>query len=444
MGKKLLLINPVNPCRTGLTVNPSSRFQPLGLGIIAALTPNDWKIRIIDENFQPFEYEEADLVGLTAFTASVNRAYQIASIYREKGVPTVLGGIHASMLPDEALKYLDTVAIGEAESVWLQIIADFEAGHMERIYRGEWLELKNMPKPRRELFHPDYMFGSIQTSRGCPMDCDFCSVTAFNGRRYRQRPIDDILDELITISQKMVFFVDDNLIGYGKKSEERAIALFKRMIEKGIKKEWFCQASMNFASNEEVLEYAAKSGCRIVFLGVEAEDISALDIINKKLNLKMGMSSYEEVFHRINRHGIAVLGAFIYGMDTDTPKKLHHRTEYILKSGVNVMQITSLTPLPGTRFMDKVEKEGRLLHTNFPSDWDRYDMSEVIHKPVLMTVGEFKNAMYKASRRIHSRFTIWRKFAKTWITTRSFTTAMWAYNSNINYRNVALGSRNSK
>lgn len=136
MGKKLLLINPVNPCRTGLTVNPSSRFQPLGLGIIAALTPNDWKIRIIDENFQPFEYEEADLVGLTAFTASVNRAYQIASIYREKGVPTVLGGIHASMLPDEALKYLDTVAIGEAESVWLQIIADFEAGHMERIYRG--------------------------------------------------------------------------------------------------------------------------------------------------------------------------------------------------------------------------------------------------------------------------------------------------------------------
>jgi radical SAM superfamily enzyme YgiQ (UPF0313 family) len=441
MSNKLLLINPVNLCRTGLTVNPSSRFQPLGLGVVAALTPNNWEIKIIDENFEPFEYEEADLVGLTAFTASVNRAYQIASIYRKKRVPTVLGGVHASMLPDEALKYVDTVVIGEAESVWLQIIADFEAGHMERVYHGNWLELRNMPKPRRKLFHSNYMFGSIQTSRGCPMDCEFCSVTAFNGRRYRQRPVDDVLDELTTIPQKMVFFVDDNLIGYGKRAETRAIALFKGMIERGIEKEWFCQASMNFGNNEEVLEYAAKSGCRMVFLGVEAENISALDAINKKLNLKMGINSYKEVFHRIHRYSIAVLGAFIYGMDTDTPRKLHHRTEYILKSSVDVMQITSLTPLPGTRLMNKIEKEGHLLYTNFPSDWNRYDMTEVIHKPALMTVEEFKNAMRKASRRIHSRFTIWHKFIKTWITTRNLTTAMWAYNSNINYRNVALGSR---
>jgi len=443
MGKKLLLINPVNPRRIGLTVNPSSRFQPLGLGIVAALTPDDWDIEIVDENFEPFEYREADLVGLTAFTASATRAYEIASLYREKGIPTVLGGIHASMLPEEALQYVDTVVIGEAESVWAEVIADFEAGKMQTIYRGEWLELRNMPKPCRELFHPGYMFGSIQTTRGCPMDCEFCSVTAFNGGRYRQRPVEEVLDELETIPQKMVFFVDDNLIGYGKQAEERAIALFKGMIERRLRKDWFCQASMNFGDNEEVLKYAAKIGCRMVLLGVEAENIDALKGVNKKLNLRIGVDSYEEVFRRINRHGIAVLGAFIYGVNGDTPEALRHRTDYILNSRVDVMEITTLTPLPGTRLFIKLRNKERLLYTNFPADWDRYDMTEVTYMPLSMALQELAEAMSESTRRLYSRRSIWRKFAKTWRATRSLTTAIWAYSSNINYRNAALGSENS-
>jgi radical SAM superfamily enzyme YgiQ (UPF0313 family) len=345
------------------------------------------------------------------------------------------------MLPEEALQYVDTAVIGEAESVWAKVIADFEAGKMQRIYRGEWLELKEMPKPRRELFHPGYMFGSIQTSRGCPMDCEFCSVSAFNGRRYRQRPVKEVLDELETIPQKMVFFVDDNLIGYGKEAEERAIALFKGMTERGIKKQWFCQASMNFADNEEVLEYAAKSGCRMVFLGVEAENIDALKEVNKKLNLKMGVDTYKEIFRRINRHGIAVLGAFIYGMDSDTPEALRHRTNYILNSGVDVMETTYLTPLPGTRLFNRLRDEGRLLYTNFPADWDRYDMTEVAYKPLLMEPQELRKAGDESTRRLYSRRSIWRKFFKTWYATHSFITAMWARASNNNYRNVGLSIR---
>ena len=438
MSKKLLLINPVNPRRTGLTVNPSSRFQPLGLGIVAALTPGNWKVEIIDENFEPFEYREADLVGLTAFTAAATRAYEIASLYRKRGTPIVLGGIHVSMLPEEALHYVDAVVIGEAESTWTEVVADFEAGKMQRVYRGKWLDLKETPKPRRDLFHPGYMLGSIQTSRGCPMDCEFCSVTAFNGRRYRQRPVEEVLDELETIPQKMVFFVDDNLIGYGKKDEERTIALFKGMIKRGIKKNWFCQASMNFADNEDVLEYAARSGCRLVFLGVEAENIDALEVVNKKLNLSKGVDTYEETFRRINRHGIAVLGAFIYGMDSDTMEALHRRTAYILNSGVDVMQTTYLTPLPGTRLFNRLRDEKRLLYTNFPTDWVHYDMTEVTFKPLLMEPQKLREAMHESSRRLYSRWSIWRKFLMTWRATGSFTTAMWAYNSNINYRNVAL------
>jgi radical SAM superfamily enzyme YgiQ (UPF0313 family) len=440
MGKKLLLINPVNPRRKGLTINTNSRFPPLGLGIVAALTPDEWDVEIIDENFEPFEYREADLVGLTAFTASVNRAYEIAGLYWDKGITTLLGGIHASMLPDEALQYVDTVVSGEAETVWARIIADFEAGRLQRIYRGEWPDLKGMSKPRHDLFHSGYRFGSIQTARGCPMDCEFCSVTAFNGRRYRQRPVEEVLDELETIPQKMVFFLDDNIIGYGKQAMERAVTLFKGIVERGIKKDWFCQASMNFADDEDVLEWAAESGCRMVFLGVEAENADALGEMNKKLNLKMKVDSYEEVFRRINRHGIAVLGAFIYGMDSDTPEALRRRTDYILGSGIDVMQTTYLTPLPGTRLFSKLLREERLLYTNFPVDWDHYDMTEVTHRPLSMEPDELAEAYYQNVCRLLSRRSIWRKFLKTWRATGSFVTAMWAYSSNANYRNVFLAT----
>ncbi len=441
MNKNLVLVNPVNPHRIGLTINPSSRFPPLGLGIVAALTPEDWEVEIIDENFEPFTYREADLVGLTAFTASATRAYDIARTYREKGVPTVLGGIHASMQPEEALQYVDAVVIGEAENVWETVIADVEAGTLQRIYRGEWSDLKEMPQPRRDLFHPGYMFGSIQTARGCPMDCEFCSVTAFNGLKYRQRPIEAVLDELETIPQKRVFFVDDNIIGYGEKAAERAVTLFKGIIERDIKRDWFCQASMNFADNKDVLKYAAESGCRMVFLGVEAESADVLQEVNKNLNVKMvEKETYAETFRRINQHGIAVLGAFIYGMDSDTPERLRRRTDYILKSGVDVMQVTHLTPLPGTRLFANLKNENRLLYTNFPADWDHYDMTEVIHRPLSMKPQELAHAMSESVHKLYSRKTLWRKFCKTWRATRSFTTAMWAYTSNLNYRNVASGT----
>ncbi|MBU7041918.1 MAG: B12-binding domain-containing radical SAM protein [Theionarchaea archaeon] len=436
MDRRLVLINPVNPKKRGLTMNVSSRFPPLGLGIVAALTPSTWEVHIIDENFEPFQYVDADLVGLTAFTASATRAYEIAGIYRERGTRTVLGGIHASMRPEEALQYVDTIVIGEAESAWESVITDFEAGNMKRIYQGERLDPAEIPFPRRELFHPGYTFGSIQTARGCPMDCEFCSVTAFNGRTYRQRPVERVLDELETISQKRVFFVDDNIIGYGKKAEKRALSLFKGMIERGIEKDWFCQASMNVGDNPDVLKYAALSGCRMVFLGVEAESAAVLHEVNKSLNIRM-KDSYDEVFRRINNYGIAVLGAFIYGMDCDTPETLRYRTDYILKSGVDVMQTTYLTPLPGTRLFTRLQNENRLLYNMFPEDWDHYDMTEVTFMPQLMTPEDLKSAMDESSSRLYSKTSIYRKFFKTWRATKSFTTAMWAYTSNMNYRHVA-------
>lgn len=442
MNKKLLLINPVNSRRAGLAINKNSRFPPLGLGIVATLTPPGWDVEIIDENFEPFQYREADLVGISAFTAAVNRAYEIATIYRDKGIPTVLGGIHASMCTDEALQHVDSVVTGEAENIWAKVIADFKAGKLQQVYHGELAELREMPKPRHDLFHKGYRFGSIQTARGCPMDCEFCSVTVFNGHRYRQRPVDEVLDELESIPQNMVFFVDDNIIGYGKQAEERALSLFKGIIDRGIKKQWFCQASMNFADNEDVLKYAAKSGCRIVFLGVESESADSLQEVNKKLNLKIAADNYERVFRRINKAGIAVLGAFIYGMDNDNPEALQHRTDYILSSSIDVMQTTFLTPLPGTRVFDKLKNEGRLLYHDFPTDWDRYDMTEVVHHPLNMEPAVFNEIYRNNVGRLLSSSNIRHKFFNTWKNTGSLFTAMWAYSSNMNYRNVFLATGN--
>ena len=204
----------MDPGKNRLSHSLSSRFQPLGLGILAALTPKGWDVKISDENFDEFSYEQADLVGITAYTPTANRAYEIAQKYKQKGIPVILGGIHASTCHEEAARKSDCIVIGEAESVWKQVISDFEAGQLKKIYHGQRLDLDKIPRPRRDLFHPKYPFASVQTSRGCPMDCDFCSVSVFNGKTYRQRPVEDVLDELEEIPQSNIIFVDDNIIGH--------------------------------------------------------------------------------------------------------------------------------------------------------------------------------------------------------------------------------------
>jgi radical SAM superfamily enzyme YgiQ (UPF0313 family) len=317
------------------------------------------------------------------------------------------------------------------------VVADLEAGQLLQVYRGEWTDLAGLPRPRRDLFHLGYMFASAQTSRGCPMDCEFCLVTAFNGRRYRRRPPEEVLDELATIPQKMLFFVDDNIIGYGKESREQALAIFRCMVERRLDKWWFCQASLNFADDEEVLHWAGRAGCKMVFLGLEVEEVDALAEVNKRLNLQRGVECYEKAFRRIQRAGIAILGAFIFGMDGDTSEKLHHRAEYMVRSGVDVMQKTFLTPLPGTRLFDQLRDEGRLLYTDFPQDWERYDMGEAVHQPQGMTPKALTQVMGESGRRMYAWPVLAGKALRTLWETRNPMAAMFAWQSNVNYRNVS-------
>ncbi len=432
MTRKLLLVNPVNPRRRGLTVNPAGVVPPLGLGIVAALTGDGWEVEILDENFDRFQYRAADLVGITAFTPAAPRAYAIAAEYRRRGIPTAMGGIHASMLPDEALRHVDAVAIGEAESTWPRLVEDAERGRLQPVYREDPERRTPISGARHDLFHRSYLLGALQTARGCPMDCDFCSVTIFNGRRYRRRELGEVLDELERVPKRYLYVVDDNIYGYGSHARERALALFEGIVRRGIRKNWLCQASINFADHDDVLELAARAGCRLVFLGLEAEDAGALQDANKRLNLQY-LDRYEEVFQRFHAHGIAVLGGFIYGMEGDTPQALARRTRFIQRCSVDAIQMSVMTPLPGTKLYQRLQQQGRLLHTRYPEDWERYDMTEVVFRPQRMSVEDLSHAYAESARTTYDLASLWCRYLVSLRATRDFTTAWWAYASNLNY-----------
>ncbi len=438
--KTLLLVNPAIKTGSGFIVNKDTRYQPLSLGIIASLTPSDWKIKIIDENFRDFRYYEADLVGFTAFSSTVARAYELAKIYREKGIPTVIGGIHASMCPEEAGKFVDCVVTGEAETIWPQVIADFEHGSLKKNYQGVFSDLIQSPKPKRELFHPGYIFASIQTTRGCPMNCDFCSVTAFNGAHYRYRPISEVLDEMEEIPQKNIFILDDNIVGNTKKAEERAIELFKGMIDRGIKKDWIGQASLNVADNEEVLKYAGKSGCRMLFIGIESERVDQLTNVNKRLNVKMGVNSYNRVFDRLHKYGIAVIAGFIFGWESDTRETIDQRVLFTRRCHADSIQSTFMTPLPGTRLFERLRKENKLVLNNFPDDWKHYGYESLVFRPDTMSREEMQDYIRVGIDKVYNPSFLKRRMLKTWFRTGSFITAYWSYMSNWNYRSMAFGN----
>lgn len=379
--KKLLLINPVGQ-KSGPLLSKISTFPPLSLAYVAAVTPSHWQVKIIDENFDVFAFEEADLVGITAFTTNIKRAYDIALIYRERGIKVVIGGIHASMLPDEALSYADSVVIGEAEGIWEQVITDFENNRLAAKYTGLQIDLgKSNIRPRRDLLHPSYIWASVQTSRGCPFNCTFCSVTKYLGNKYRQRCYQDVLDELKEIKSEYIFFVDDNLIGYTAESKERARRLFQGMIDLRLSKRWWMQTSINAADDEELLELAARAGCMFVLIGFETIDKGILKNMGKMINLKTGVENYKKAVNTFHRHGIGVFGAFIIGNDYETDAYYKELSYFLIHSGIDIFQFSILTPLPGTELMAQMQGARRLVYQEFPQDWEKYRFSHVVHKP---------------------------------------------------------------
>ena len=439
---RLLLINPSNAQR-GLGNTRATAWPPLNLAYVAAVTPGHYDIELLDENIEPFTFREADIVGITAYTASAPRAYQIAQVYHDRGIPIVMGGIHVSMMPEEALNYCDAVVIGEAEPVWLKVLEDFEGRRLQKRYSSSWVELNTLPFPRRDLLlNSFYRWGSIQTSRGCPMDCTFCSVTAFNGRRFRRRPLDSVIAELEQIPQKMVMLTDDNIIGYGKEDRDWAYAFFSRILEKRINKIFFAQASIQLGEDPEFIRVAARAGLKIVFVGMESVNPDSLKSYQKSLNLqRLNQNRYKELISAIRSEGIAFLGAFVLGGDEDDRSVFDTTLQFIKSAHIDVLQVTKPTPLPGTKLWVKLQQEGRILNQNFPEAWNDYRLTKLVFKPAKMSIEEvYEGFTYLRD----SYYSIWetaKRTVSTLVTTKSLTASFIAYKFNASYREAFVNSQ---
>ena len=397
---KLLLIFPMGK---GKVMGKYSYFKlaPLTLPYIAALTPKDVEITIIDDLVDEIDFgADVDLVGLTVLTPLAPRAYEIADRFRSRGIKVVLGGVHVTMCPQEATPHADALVLGEAEETWPKLIADFKKRRLQRIYRcPRPPDLKGIPIPRWDLLKMRYLPAySVQTSRGCPFDCDFCSVTTFFGGRYRLRPIEDVVDEVQTLIESkrqkaplgnIFFFNDDNVFAHPSHSKR----LFKALTPLRVK--WLGQAPITMAWDEELLKISADSGCIGVLIGFESLSQRNIDRMGKRINR---VREYEEAIKRIHSYGIKMMGSFMFGLDEDDRGTFQRVVRFIEKTHIDVPGLGMATPYPGTRFYRRLEKEGRLIN----HDWEDYDSMQTVHRPLQMSPQEADEGLIWAWKRATS------------------------------------------
>ncbi|MDH3974941.1 MAG: B12-binding domain-containing radical SAM protein [Deltaproteobacteria bacterium] len=439
--KKILFISPAY--RTKLLENLRVlALPPLNLTIIAAHTPEHYDLEIVDEAVEDINLEaHADIVAITCMTPMAPRAYEIARAFRSRGIPVVMGGIHVSMVPDEAAQYADSIVVGEGEYLWQDLLKDFENGSMKKFYRGgdNRPDIENLPRPRRDLLKGNYFVQTVQTSRGCPYDCNFCSVTLFNGGRYRLRSIDKVIDEINSMEDKRLFIIDDNVIGSGKRYIERAFQLFERLKDTG--KEWCGQTCLNIVEHEGLLKAAWKSGARGFLIGFESIDAEALTSMNKSMNLRPNTMNFKDAINKIHDHGMAIVGGIILGTDYDNNDSFKRTVDFIMDSGLDAVQLSIQTPLPGTALYSQLDAEGRLLFKDYPHDWEYYNLFEPVFEPKNMSPEELYQGLVDSYSAVSSFGASLKRGIRTFVKTKSmFSTGIsffWNYDS---YKTITKGS----
>ncbi len=433
---RLFLINPVNPLALAEArsrwFNRYRVWKPLGLLTVAALTPEEWEVTILDENRGVADYLAMpcpDLVGITAFTSQASRAYELSDQFRARGVKVVMGGIHASMCPDEAMEHADSVVVGEAEGIWPQVMSDVARGELKPRYESQRTEEATTHSARHELLPTGYGLGAIQTSRGCPLNCSFCSVTAFNGARYRLRPVRDVIEEFRHVPERYVLVVDDNLVGISAAHIARAKELFRAMIDAKLGKKWIAQVTVNFADDEELMRLAAAAGCVSVFIGFESLTPEGLAEVGKKFNIVKGRDLRASV-RAIQRHGILVVGSFILGLDTDAPGIGRRIADAGIGYGVDILNVLFLTPLPGTRLWEKMRDEDRIVANDYPRDWRYYTLTFPVADYKRLTQSRIIWEMERCDARFYST---WRIARRVWDAVRRRRHPLLALIGNLSY-----------
>ncbi|TLY22122.1 MAG: radical SAM protein [Nitrospirae bacterium] len=437
--RKLLLVDPYpreNPYHLGPSERKAIWFPKLSLPAIAAYTPENWDVEIQDEAVREIDLEHpADLVGISVMTCYAPRAYQLADAFRKRGVPVILGGVHPTYCPDEALQHCDAIVTGEAEDSWPRLVADFEAGRMQRQYKMEkFPALENYKPPRIDLLSDDaYMTRMCTfTTRGCHFDCEFCSVSPFNGKSTRRRPVAEVIAEMTRVKE----WVAAELVArMGKGSWRDALKILTKIrlsMEDGsifafvddlhnsnraycrelwaalkpLNIKWGCQSTLFLGDDGEMVKLAADSGCVSVFVGMESIFEESLGETHKPFNK---VKKFEEEIKMFHDHGVMVNPGIVFGFDNDDESVFERTVEFLIKNRCELAYFNVLTPLPGTPLYTRYEAAGRI----FDRNWAHYDGKYVTFYPTRMTPEQLQEGYYWAQHTFYSLPNIWRRISHT-------------------------------
>lgn len=380
-------------------------MEPLPPATIAALTPKDVEITFFDDRMERIDFDApTDLVAISVETYTARRAYQIASEYRARGVPVVMGGFHATLRTEEVARFAEAVVVGEAEEVWPRVIEDFRAGRLQRIYRGQKRPDLRGVKPDRNIFAGKrYLpIGLVEAGRGCHLKCDFCAIQSFFGSTQTRRPTDDIIAEIRELKKdkKLFFFVDDNITSNMAQAKE----FFRALVPEKVK--WVSQASINAAHDEEFLALIKESGCQGLLIGFESLDPENLKDMNKGFNTMKG--GFEAALANLRRHGIRLYPTFIFGYDHDTPQSFERTLAFAQEHAFYIAAFNHLTPFPGTPLYERLEKEGRLRYKEWWLD-PEYRYNTVPFFPRKMEPDAVQEGCVQARAAFYSWRSIWRR-----------------------------------
>jgi radical SAM superfamily enzyme YgiQ (UPF0313 family) len=368
---KVSLVQPLHADHKVVKKGNGGVFKPaqLTMPFIAACTPPEFEVEIHDEIVNRLDVDkiDGDVVGITAVTPFAPRAYELSRIFRARGQTVIMGGPHATALPEEVAGVVDAAIVGEGDLLWPQALKDWKQGKLRKIYRNtQPVPIENLPRPRWDLLNPDHYIVPqvVQASRGCPFTCDFCSLrNVFPG--YRTRPIKDVVKEVEQIPYKDVVFWDDNIIG----NTVWAKQLFREL--KPLGKRWYSQATITIAASKELVELAGKSGCAGLFVGLESFSTASLKETNKQFNK---VARYRDDIKLLSDNGIVVMSGLIFGFDEDDVDTFPRTLDGAIEIGLTGIACSILTPYPNTGLFDRMRSQGRL--TTF--DWGRYSSDEVV------------------------------------------------------------------
>ena len=360
----------------------------LSLHILEGLTPKEHNVKIVEEEIEHINLEEdCDLVGISCMTANAPRAYYFADTFRKKGKKVVLGGVHPTILPDEALLHADSVVVGEAEGVWVNLLSDFQNGNLQKKYHQPAPSLDNYIHMDYKKFAKKKLFNvmPVMTTRGCPYSCEFCCVSELFGKKIRHVPLSNISRNIEESGHKNFIFLDDNVIGDPFYAKE----LFKAL--KPLKIKWVGQASMSFVQDTHLMKLAAESGCIALFFGVESVSETQLGKMRKSIKV---IKHLDEAIQKVKDIGILFHASFVFGFDSDTKAVFSETLEFINRNNIGTASFNILTPYPGTKIYEQFKSERRLL----TADWKYYDHNSVVFKPKNMTPYELQEGRLRVKK----------------------------------------------